>query len=297
MAASDKPLLGIALMLCAMTVLPFLDVLAKTLGNQGLPILQIVWARMVFGALMTLPFAIRISGPQALVPRRPMMHALRAAFLIAATFFFFYALKFLAIADALAIFFVQPLLVTALSPLVLGEQVGRRRWVAVAIGFIGTLVIIRPGFQAFNFGMGLALAAGAALALYMLLTRRISGQDHALVTTFQTSLIGAGITSALVLLVWQAPTAEQWLLLLGVGFVATCGHYLIVRAYDYGEASMLAPLAYTEMIMATVVGWLFFGDFPDVWTFVGVGILIGCAIYISVRERVRAQDAVLTEPI
>ncbi len=297
MAASDKPLLGIALMLCAMTVLPFLDVLAKTLGNQGLPILQIVWARMVFGALMTLPFAMRISGPRALVPRRPMMHALRAAFLIAATFFFFYALKFLAIADALAIFFVQPLLVTALSPLVLGEQVGRRRWVAVAIGFIGTLVIIRPGFQAFNFGMGLALAAGAALALYMLLTRRISGQDHALVTTYQTSLIGAGITSALVLLVWQAPTAEQWLLLLGVGFVATCGHYLIVRAYDYGEASMLAPLAYTEMIMATVVGWLFFGDFPDVWTFVGVGILIGCAIYISVRERVRAQDAVLTEPI
>lgn len=297
MAASDKPLLGIALMLCAMTVLPFLDVLAKTLGNQGLPILQIVWARMVFGALMTLPFAMRISGPRALVPRRPMMHALRAVFLIAATFFFFYALKFLAIADALAIFFVQPLLVTALSPLVLGEQVGRRRWVAVAIGFIGTLIIIRPGFQTFNFGMGLALAAGAALALYMLLTRRISGQDHALVTTFQTSLIGAGITSALVLLVWQAPTAEQWLLLLGVGFVATCGHYLIVRAYDYGEASMLAPLAYTEMIMATVVGWLFFGDFPDVWTFVGVGILIGCAIYISVRERVRAQDAVLTEPI
>ncbi len=292
MTTSDKPLLGISLMIAAMAVLPFLDVLAKTLGNQGVPILQIVWARLCFGALMTLPFAATIAGPRGLLPSRWGMHGLRALFLVAATFFFFWSLKFLAIADALAIFFVQPLVVTALSPFVLGETVGRRRWAAVAIGFIGTLIIIRPGFQAFNLGMGLALASGTSLALYMLLTRRISGKDHALVTTFHTNLLGALMTSALVPLVWQPLNAQHWLLFVGVGFFATFGHYLIVRAYDYGEASLLAPLAYSEMIMATILGWWFFGDFPDLWTFVGVAVLIGCAIYISMRQRAsRAEEA------
>lgn len=285
MIATDKPMLGIVLMLAAMAILPFLDVLAKTLGNQGVPIVQIVWARLFFGTLMTLPFAARIAGPRGLLPQRWGMHGMRALFLGAATFFFFWSLKFLAIADALAIFFVQPLVVTALSPVVLGETVGRRRWMAVAIGFVGVMIIIRPGFQEFNLGMALALAAGTSLGLYMLLTRRISGETHALVTTFHTNLLGALMATALVPLVWQSPSSQQWLLFLGVGLIATFGHYLIVRAYDYGEASLLAPLAYTEMIMATILGWWFFGDFPDTWTFVGVAILIGCAIYISMRER------------
>lgn len=284
-------LAGIGLMLAAMAVLPFLDVVAKTLGQQGMPILQIVWARMAMGTLMTAPFAARIGGLRGLWPARPGMHALRTAFLISATFCFFFALKFLPIADALAIFFVQPLVVTALSPLVLGERVGPRRWAAVAVGFIGTLVIIRPGFQAVNPGMLLALTAGTSLALYMLITRRMAGRDHAMVTTFQTSLIGAIAVSLAVIPVWQAPTPAQWALFLALGFVATFGHYLIVMAYDRAEASLLAPLAYTEMIMAVAVGWWFFGDFPDIWTFVGVGILMACALYISARERVVTKPA------
>jgi drug/metabolite transporter (DMT)-like permease len=104
-------------------------------------------------------------------------------------------------------------------------------------------------------------------------------------TTFLTSLAGAVLTSIAVVFVWQAPTPQQWGLFVLLAFIATVGHYLIVRAYDYAEASLLAPLGYTEMIMAVIVGWYFFGDFPDAWTFVGVGILIACAIYISYRER------------
>lgn len=285
MTDERRNLAGIGLMLAAMAVLPFLDVVAKTLGQQGVPILEIVWARMALGLLMTAPFAARIAGPRGLWPRRPGLHALRAGLLIAATFCFFWALKFLPIADALAIFFVQPLVVTALSPLVLGEHVGPRRWTAVAVGFIGTLIIIRPGFQEINPGMPLALASGTNLALYMLLTRRIAGRDHPMVTTFQTNLIGAVAVSLMLWPFWQAPTAGQWLLFLALGFIATAGHYLIVMAYDRAEASLLAPLAYTEMIVAVVVGWWFFGDFPDMWTFVGVGVLIGCAVYISARGR------------
>ncbi len=280
-----RTLAGVALMLAAMAVLPFLDVTAKYLGRMGVPILQIVWARMVFGAVLTAPFALRHAGVRGLWPDRPGYHAARAGLLIAATFFFFWSLRFLSIADALAIFFVQPLIVTALSPFVLGEHVGPRRWAAVATGFVGTLIIIRPGFQAFSPGMALALGAGAGLALYMLMTRRISGRAPAAVTTFHTSLLGSAITTAVVWSVWQAPSTAEWGLFLLVGVIATGGHFLIVRAYDHCEASLLAPLAYTEMIMATVAGWWFFGDLPDRWTFVGVAVLIVSAVYISMRER------------
>lgn len=136
-----------------------------------------------------------------------------------------------------------------------------------------------------NLGSLLALGAGACLALYFLMTRRMAGQTHALVTTFHTSVIGAVITSILAAVVWQTPTLAQWGMFALVGGIATFGHFLIVRAYDHAEASLLAPLAFTEIIMATAVGWWFFGDFPDGWTFAGVGVLISCAIYISARER------------
>ena len=124
-------------------------------------------------------------------------------------------------------------------------------------------------------------------ALYCAMTRRISGTAPAMVTTFHTSLMGTILTTIGVLTLWEPPTPAQWGLLFLIGLIATVGHYLIVRAYDHAEASLLAPLAYTEMIMATVVGWWFFGDFPDGWTCLGVAILIACATYISIRERTK----------
>lgn len=286
-ARPARPLVGIGLMLGAMAVLPLLDVTAKYLGQQGVPVMQIVWARLFFGAWMTLPFALKLVGVRGLVPNMPVMHGVRASFMVAATAFFFWALHYLPIADTLAIFFVQPLVLTLLSPIVLGEHVGLRRWVAVMIGFIGTLIIIRPGFQELNPGVFLALASGTCLAIYLLLTRKIAGSAPAMVTTFYTTLSGAIITSVIVLFVWVPPTPEQWGLFVLLSFIANGGHYLIVKSYDHAEASLLAPLAYTEMVMAVLAGWYFFGDFPDMWTFVGVAILIACAIYISWRERVR----------
>lgn len=294
--AQSNTMIGIALMLGAMLVLPFLDVVAKFLGQQNVPIIEIVWARLFFGMVMTAPLVWKIDGARSLIPQRPIIHTIRASFLIAATGLFFWALKFQSIADTLAIFFVQPLVITVLSPFVLGEKVGVRRWLAVAVGFMGTLIIIRPGFQNLNPGVFMALGAGTSLALYMLLTRRIAGSTGAMTTTFLTSLAGAVLTSIAVVFVWQIPTPQQWLLFLLLALIATFGHYLIVGAYDFAEASLLAPLGYTEMIMAVVAGWYFFGDFPDKWTFVGVGILIACAIYISYRERVRNVPSLETPP-
>ena len=288
----NRALIGISLMLTAMAVLPFLDAIAKYLGQQGVPVLQIVWARLFIGAFLTMPFALRLAGPRGLIPNMPAMHLVRAALMIAATGFFFAALHYQSIADTLAIFFVQPLVITLLSPLVLGEQVGIRRWVAVVIGFIGTLIIIRPGFQHITPGVPLALGSGSCLAIYLLLTRRISGSAPAMVTTFYTSLMGAIIMSVIVLFVWQTPTPSQLVLFILLSAIANGGHFLIIRAYDYAEASLLAPLAYSEIIMATVLGWYLFGDFPDAWTFLGVGILIACAIYISWRERVQHVEPI-----
>ena len=270
-------------MLAAMTILPVIDVIAKILGTQ-LPILVLVWARLTFGALMVLPCAMRHAKGAQLLPDRPLFHLLRAGLLMASTFAFFLSLKTLPIADALAIFFVQPLIVTLLSPLVLGETVGPRRWIAVAVGFVGTLIIIRPGLAPLNPGSLSALSAGTTLALYFLMTRRIAGTAPAMLTTFRTNLMGALLSSALVPLVWQTPEPRQWLLLIALAGIANIGHYCIVRAYDYGEASLLAPLAYTEMVASTLLGWLVFRSFPDGYTLLGVGILIACAIYISTSK-------------
>lgn len=284
----ERPLVGVALMIGAMAILPGIDVIAKTLGQAGMPVVQIVWARMAFGALGAAPFAVRYQGASALWPDRPWLHALRSGLLMAATFSFFSSLKYLPIADALAIFFVQPMILTALSPVILGEKVGPRRWGAVLAGFIGTLIIIRPGLVAFNPGSLLALTAGVMLALYFLMTRRLTGSAPAMVTTFHTNLMGALITSALAVSFWTPPTGAEWALLAALGLIAAAGHYLITRSYDFAEASLLAPLAYTEIVTSVALGWWFFGDFPDGWTFVGVAILIACALYISFRERRRA---------
>lgn len=292
----NAPLTGIGLMLAAMAILPFLDVAAKFLGQQNMPVLQSVWARMFIGMFLTLPFVLKGRPMSILVPDIPAWHSARALLIIASTAFFFLALAYLPIADTLAIYFVQPLIVTLLAPLLLKEQVGLRRWIAVVIGFIGTLIIIRPGFQSLNPGVVLALLAGMSSAIYMILTRKISGHADPIVTTFHTNALGAVFTSIAVVFVWVTPTLEQWGLLLVIAVVALIGHYLVIAAYRFAEASLLAPLGYAEMIMAVVCGWWFFGDFPDQWTFIGVGILIACAIYISYRERVRGVPADPTPP-
>ena len=285
MPAPARPLVGVALMLTAMAILPIIDVFAKKLGQAGMPILIVVWARALFGGLMTLPFALRAEGAQAFRPAQPLRQLARAVLLFGATFLFFEALKHLPIADALAIFFVNPLVIVILSALALRERVGPRRWAAVAVGFVGTLIIIRPGMVEVNPGTFLALGSGVALGTYLVLTRAMARGADAMVLNFQTSVVGAALMTLALPFLWIAPTPEQWAMLAALGVIATLGHVLITMAYEHGEASLLAPLAFTEIVMATILGWWFFADLPDRWTVLGVTILISSAIYISIRER------------
>jgi drug/metabolite transporter (DMT)-like permease len=282
---APRPLIGVSLMLAAMAMLPFIDVMAKSLGQAGMPILIVVWARALFGALMTLPFAFRAAGLQAFRPARPWHQLIRTVLLFTSTWLFFMSLKSLAMADALAIFFVNPLVIVILSALVLREKVDGQRWLAVVIGFVGTLIIIRPGMVEMTPGTLYALASGITLGSYFVMTRHIAGAANATVLTFQTCAIGAALMTLALPFVWTPPSALQWVMLVLVGIIATAGHVFITRSYQHAEASLLAPLAFTEIVMTTLLGWWVFGDLPDRWTVLGVAILIASAIYISLREQ------------
>ncbi|MBG1231168.1 DMT family transporter [Aestuariivirga litoralis] len=284
----NKSLIGIAHMLTAMLIFPFLDVMAKKLGEQGLPIMEIVWARLFLGALMTMPILIALEGRSALALRDVKLNGGRAIFIVATTFLFFSAMKFQGVAETLSIYFIQPIMLTALAPFLLKETVDLRRWIAVAIGFLGVLVIIRPGLVAFNPGTLLAFASGCASAFVLIISRKLAGNSSALANTFYTSFLGGVIASVIMLTQWQWPTIEQWLMMFSLSAIGTFANYLVIRAFEYCEASLLAPFGYAEMINAVLAGWYFFGNFPDVFTFVGVAILIACALWISNHERKRS---------
>ncbi len=280
----DAPLSGISLMLAAMAVVPLMDGVAKHLSGS-FPVLQVVWARYFFHLLILLPVVLWRHGANALLLRRPWLQIVRGGFLLGSTILFFAAIAVMPIADALALVFVAPLVVTALSPLILGERVGPRRWIAVSVGFAGVLVIVRPGLGAFHPGMLLALGAGVIYAFYSLATRKLSGSAPPLVTLAYTALLGALVMTAAVPAVWTPPDTTDLLWMVLMGALAAGGHFLVIKSFEYAEASLLAPLGYSEIVMATVVGYVFFGDFPDGWTWLGVAIVIASGVYVSVRER------------
>lgn len=280
---SDNPPLAILLVVGGVSILPLTDASAKILADT-LPVLEITWGRFFSALWILLPVVFLRYGRRAFRPPRPGLQIARGICLAGATLCFFSALKYLPLADTLAIFFIQPLIVTALSPVVLGETVGRRRWIAVITGFIGTLLIIRPGFAEFNIGIGLALASGFIFAGVILITRQISGTASPLVTLAFTSLAAFVVLSIAMPFVWVWPTAQEWAMIAIMGVVTSVAHYMIIKAYDLASAPTLAPFGYTEMIAAVAIGFVLFGDWPDLLTFAGIAVLAASGAYIAIRE-------------
>ena len=283
---SDRPLTGILLIVAAMTLVPIMDGIAKHLSARY-AVTEIVWARYFFHLLILLPLVLRYHGRRALILKNPWLQWLRGGFVLSATALFFAAIARMPIADALALVFVSPMIVTVLSALILKEQVGPRRWLAVLVGFGGALIIIRPGIAGFDLGSLLALGAGVVYACFIVTTRKLSGSAAPLVTLTYTALVGTLIMSLLVPWYWQTPQPGDLVLMIGMGAIAAASHFMIIKAFDCATASLLAPYNYAEIVMATLVGWLWFGDFPDGWTWCGMAVIVISGFYISLREQRR----------
>ena len=282
---SDRPLIGILLVVAAMSVVPFMDALAKYLSGH-IPVLQVVWSRYFFHFCLIFPVVLWRYGPRRMVPAKPLLQLVRGVLLLASTALFFAAIAYMPLADALALVFVSPLVVTALSPLVLGETVGLRRRLAVLVGFCGALIIIRPGFGTLQWPALLALSGGLVFGLYFLSTRRLAGSAPPLVTLTYTAAAGAVLMSLVMPFVWVTPSLQDLGAMALMGLIAAGGHFLLIRAFDYAPASLLAPFTYSEIVMTTLLGLVIFGDFPTAWTWAGIAIIIGSGVYISLRERV-----------
>ena len=283
-------LAGIMLALAAMFLLSLMDLLAKYLG-QNLPVMQISWARYFFHfAIMAAIFWPR-RGISLIRTKRPGLQWFRSLLLIFCTISFFTAIQYMPLADAVAISFVSPLMVTALSVPLLGEAVGPRRWSAVGVGFIGAMIIVRPGVEELHWAVWLLLAMALGYALYQITTRMLSSTDDPITTLFYSGLVGAVIMSLAVPFFWQTPASPQlWLMLIALGLMGGVGHYLLIKSFEFAPVAVLAPLSYTALLWNTLFGYLVFGDLPDRWTVGGAAVLIATGIYILYREGLHGKE-------
>jgi drug/metabolite transporter (DMT)-like permease len=263
--------------------LPVMDGFAKFLSDD-LPILQITWARYFFTVVFTLPIMIFFFKKQLVWSDKPKLQILRGLILLSANICFFYAISIISLAKALTLAFVAPLIVTAFSPVMLGEKVGFKRWTAVVVGFVGSLVVIRPGFVELNFASLAALGTGILYGFYLIITRKLSTSDNPLLTLLMTGMVGAILVSAIIPFYWVKPSLNQWSLMAGIGVFACIGHLFLILSLKYADASKLAPLGYTEIIPNVLIGYYFFSELPDNWTYLGLFIIILSGLYISRRE-------------
>ena len=271
--------------LLAWVMLPIMDGFAKYLSSD-LPVLQITWARYFFTVAFTLPIMFFFFRKNLVWTDKPKLQLIRGLILLTANVCFFYSISIISLAKALTLAFIAPLIVTAFSPIFLGENVGFRRWSAVIIGFIGSMVVIRPGFVEINLASLAALGTGVMYGFYLIITRKLSSSDNPLLTLLLTGVVGAIIISFVMPFVWIKPTLNQWSMMAAIGIFACVGHLFIILSLKYADASKLAPFSYFEIVTNIIIGYYFFSDFPDKWTFLGLFIIIFSGIYISRRENI-----------
>jgi len=282
---------GVAFVLLSIVFFVALDTTAKYMTGLLDP-LQVVWGRYVFSALL-LPLIMSPGRLRlAMRTRKPWLQLLRSAMLVGTTATFFTAIKYIPLADAIAIGFLSPLLGTALAIPVLGEKVGLRRWTAIAVGFVGVMIVLRPGFEERHWAYFLPLVVALLMAIYNVSTRLVLRHDSADTSLAYTNVFGALAATVAVLMVpgiWQTPTAIDWGMLAAVGAFGSLGHFCLILAYRSAPVSTLAPFTFSHIVLAVLAGWLVFNDLPDLWTMVGATIVAGSGIYVFRREAMLAR--------
>ena len=296
-ARADRPFKGIALILASTVFLGASDVTAKYL-SATMPSIEIAWIRFLVFALIMVPAMVPGTRLYALKTGRPGLQLARGATLLGSSLLFITGLRYLPIAQASATGFVAPLFVTALSIILLSESVGIRRWLATAAGLIGVLIIIRPGTSAFHIAAFFPIVSALCWAFTLIMTRMMSGKETATTTMTYSAIAGIAIVSAVVPFVWVTPSWHDILFGILIGIASTAGQWIVVLAFRYADASVLAPFSYSQLLWVSILGFLVFGEVPDVWTVVGAAFIVASGLYTAHRERVRRSQmaAAAAEP-
>ncbi len=267
------PGLGIALILASGLLLSSQDALSKTL-TAVYPVLLVVWLRYLSQNLLMLALFAPRMGWNLVRTQRPWLQLARGLSLVAITLLFYSALRYIPLGEATAVIFLAPLVVIVLSATVLKEHISRGLWLSVGCGLLGVLLIVRPGGALFTPAILLPLGAGFCFGLYQRLTRRLNGTDHPATSNFLSALVGTLSMSVLLPWVWQTPPLTDALLMALLGATAMSGHMLLTHAYRFGSAASLAPFTYMQIVIATLLGVLFFDHMPDAWSMLGMAVII-----------------------
>ena len=269
---ATQPLRGIVLVVLATFLFASHDALSKYLAGFY-PILWVVWARYLVHTLLMMAIFLPQSGLRVLRTRRPGLQALRALCLLGTSLLFTTALQFIPLAEATAVNFLAPLLVTALSLPLLGEKVTRGQWVAVLVSFVGVTVIIHPGGELFTPAVLLPFGSALCFCFYQLLTRKLSGIDSPTTSNFFTGVLNTLIMSAIVPMFWQTPTLVHGLMAVALGTCGMTAHLFLTQAFRHAPPAMLAPFSYCQIVFAGVLGLVLFGHSPDMAGLVGIALI------------------------
>lgn len=286
-ASLDRPRLGIACAVLGMAGMAVMDGLAKYLVERY-PVGQVVFSRNLLALLPLCLLLWRKGGIKALKTRRPDLQVLRGLLLFVAAVTFFLGLRFLGLAEATVLAFAAPLFITALSVPLLGERVGVHRWSAVILGFVGVLVVVRPGAEAFSLAAALPLTAALLYGLGMIVTRRLSRDDGIAAIAILGNLTTIVASAGLLAFGWVPPAAGDLWAFAAMGLIGGALTILLIQAYRLAPAAVVAPFDYSALIWAAAIGWLFWREVPGGFVWLGAAIIITSGLYILFRESRRS---------
>lgn len=285
---ADRILRAILSTIVATTCFAILNSMSKTLSTSGYPVIEVIWARYVFAFVFMLAMFLPRNGMALFRIRRLETQVMRGMLLFFSSYLYFHGVVYLPLATAASISLSSPLIVTALSPRLLGEQVGLRRWIAVIVGFGGAMIVVRPGHADFDWHVLWIVGSTACSAFYQIFSRRYGQTERPDASATVATIVGTVAATPFVPFGWVMPASVWDLgLFIGMGVMAGTGHYFLTIAYSQAPASVVTPFNYTQLIGAAILGYAVFHDQPDLWTWIGAAVIIASGLYIGYRERVR----------
>ncbi len=281
---SSSRVRGCLLLIAGVFCFALLDTIAKVLVVDY-AVGQLVWIRYLGALVIALAVALPKYGLAIFRTRHPYLQGLRGLLLVASTLANFIALSFLPLATNAAILYTAPLFICALSVPLLGEKVGWRRWSAILVGFLGAMIVVRPGFAGFHWAASLSLTATLCIAFYSLATRQVAAKDNSHTSLVYVSLVGALAATPIAFLEWRTPEGLDILLFGLLGVFGSVGHFLLIVAHSLAPASTLAPFTYAQIIAVALLGYLVFDHIPDAWVWLGAATICASGLYLGYRER------------